>query len=141
MSKKIYRNKSEECPYYLHDARINKIICRKNKIKFIFDNGYFVKGDEDCIPVKGHIEFQDADYDFCRVYVLNNVKNTGKFTGKKYWLKKFSDKYKKVNMEIIDETYYHNISKFTGWIYRKNKIKEFIIEIYHFGNMVYRTED
>lgn len=139
--RETYRSKSDECPYYLHDAHINKISAGKNNIKFIFGNGYFVKGSEDCIPVKGYIEFQDVDHDFCRVYILNNIKDTGKFNGKKYWLKKFSNKHKKVDMEIIDETYYHNISKFTGWIYGKNKIWEFIIEIYHFGSMIYHTED
>lgn len=46
-----------------------------------------------------------------------------------------------IDLEIIDETYGYNQSKFSGYIYEKNMIKECIIEIYHFNNMKYITEE
>lgn len=140
------RKKGDDCPYYLHDACINKIDCKKNLVRFKFDKGFFIKGSEDCIPVNGFIEFNDIDYYFCCVYVLDIDIDSGKISGRQYSLKKFVKKYSKLKLEIIDETYYYNKSRFSGVMHRKwkkknsGKVREFIIELYHSGDMVYFIE-
>ena len=144
--KEIHRKKGDDCPYYLHDTFINQIICKKKNVKFVFDKGYFVKGNEDCIPVQGNIEFQNVDYYFCCVYVLDIDIESGKISGRQYPLKKFVKKYPELKLEITDETYYYNKSRFSGIMHRKwkkknrKKVREFIIELYHSGDMVYITE-
>ena len=42
--------------------------------------------------------------------------NHGKIKGHKYSLKKFIKKYKKADIEIVDETYGYNQSKFSGYL-------------------------
>lgn len=129
-------------PYSLHDAHINKIIMKGTSVKLYFREGYYIPCSGDCIPVEGYIEIQAVDEDFCYVYVMNTNGYPGKFKGKKYKLKEFIKKHSKIDMEIINETYGYNQSKFSGWMYKgkKKKIREFIIEIYHFGSMKYITK-
>lgn len=132
-----------EQEYSLHDAYIQKIKVKDATITIEFKDGYYTIGENDCMPVEGHLEFHGADLDFCNVYVLNTHGYFGKFKGRKYSLKKFVKKHQKVSMEIIDEAYGYCMAKFMGWMYvgKKGKIKEFIIELYYTGSMKYITQE
>ena len=133
-----------EQKYSLHDAYIKKIKVKDETITIEFKDGYYTIGEDDCMPVKGHLKFHGADLDFCNVYVLNTHGYFGKFKGRKYSLKKFVKKHQKVSMEIVDETYGCGMAKFMGFMYvgKKRKIKEFIIELsYYAGSMKYVTEE
>lgn len=132
-----------EQKYSLHDAYIRKIKMKDTTITIEFKDGYYTVGENDCELVKGYLEFQEADLDFCKVYVLNTQGRLGKFKGRKYSLKKFVKKHQKVSMEIIDETYGYCMVKFMGWMYvgKKRKIKEFVIELYYTGSMKYIIEE
>lgn len=128
-------------PYSLHDAHIRKIKIKEKTVELFFDKGYYVPKNDDCILVDGYIEIQKADFSFCHVYILSTDGRRGKFSGRKYSLKRFVKKYPNVRMEIIDETYGYNQSKFAGYLYKGKKVKEFMLEIYHFGSMRYITKE
>lgn len=145
--KKTVRTNIVDLPYSLHDAHINKIQVKQvneyeAKVKLFFDGGFFVPRDGDTVHIAGRLLFEKVDLDYCSVYVLNTTgKKNRKIKGKEYELKAFAKKYKVLDMEIVDETYGYNQSKFSGFMYSKNKMYEFIIEMYHLGDMTYVTEE
>lgn len=133
--------------YSLHDAYMSKIKIKKYdkelqtaNVKINFKEGYYRSKDGATMLVKGYLLFEKVDLDFSNVYLMKiRGLNHGKIKGKKYSLKKFVKKYKNIDMEIIDETYGYNQSKFAGYFYSERNIKEFLIEIYHEGDMKYIT--
>ncbi|UOW69604.1 hypothetical protein [Paraclostridium bifermentans] len=137
--KEIERKNIIDLPYSLHDAKVNKIEITSDKVILYFNEGYY-KIDNDCNLTKGFIEFNNVDLDYCSVCIFNLEGNLGKFSGEKFSLQDFVEKFNNLNFEIIDETYGYNQSKFFGYVYEEDITKEFIIEIYHFSNMKYITE-
>ncbi|WP_025163039.1 hypothetical protein [Paraclostridium bifermentans] len=137
--KEIERKNIIDLPYSLHDTKVNKIEITSDKVILYFNEGYY-KIDNDCNLTKGFIEFNNVDLDYCSVCIFNLEGNLGKFSGEKFNLQDFVEKFNNINFEIIDETYGYNQSKFFGYVYEEDITKEFIIEIYHFSNMKYITE-
>lgn len=127
--------------YSLHDAHINKFRIEDNSIFFDFDEGYYIITKDDALPIEGGLVFENVDFDFCGIYILDNDGSYGDFTGRKYAFHEFAKTVDKFDMEIIDETYGYNYSKFWGFAYVGEDIKEFIIDIYHFGRMKYLLGD
>jgi hypothetical protein len=146
MTRTVRNNKVDE-PYSLHDSHIRKIKVleigdkQETNLKILFKDGFYVPKDKDALPIRGKLLFEKVDMDFSNVYVMKVHQRNGKISGRKYTLQSFTKKCGKVDMEIIDATYGYNTSKFSGYMYEKRQIKEFVIEIYHFGNMVYFTEN
>lgn len=139
--KEIIRKNISNLPYSLHDAHINNIIVQEDTLIFYFDKGYYVPKDGDCMPIQGSIKFEDVDLDYCYIYTLNTDGHCGTFKGEKYQVIDFIQRYSIIDMEIIDESYGYNQSKFSGYSFQGKKIQEFIVEIYHLGNMKYIVEE
>lgn len=141
--KETIRKKIVDFPYSLHDARVHKIRIEAEKIVMCFSEGYYKPMDNDCVSVNGNplISIEHADLDFCVVYLIDLEADCGKFSGEKMGLQEFINRFAEIDFEIIDETYGYNQSKFSGYFYSEDKIKECIIEIYHFGDMTYMVED
>lgn len=137
--KEIERKNIIDLPYSLHDTKVNKIEIISDKIIMYFNEGYYKK-DSDYNLTNGFIEFGNVDLDYCSVCIFNLESDFGKFSGEKFSLQDFVEKFNTINFEIIDETYGYNQSKFLGYIYEGDMTKECIIEIYHFNNMKYVTE-
>jgi hypothetical protein len=137
--KEITRKNMVDLPYSLHDAHINKMKIKDTNLMLYFDEGYYVPVNGDTVLVKGYLELNEVELDCCNVYIMNMDRNYRKFKGKRYSLKKFMNKYPEIDMEIIDETYGYNQSKFSGFMYKGKKNKEFMMEVYHFGDMKYIT--
>lgn len=135
--REIIRNNIIDLPFSLHDCHIHKILIDANNVKLIFKDGYYDLFNGDCMPTKGYIEFQNVDFDYCSVYMFHT--SFSRLKGKRFRLEEFSYKYKELDLEIIDETYGYNISKFSGVYYKGKKTVEFMIEIYHLGDMKYIT--
>ncbi len=140
--KEIIRKNIVDLPYSLHDARVNKMRIEEQSIVMHFSKGYFKPMKNDCLPVKGTalISIHGLDLDFCYAYLLDTMGNCGKFTGEKFSLVEFINRFTDIDFEIVDETYGYNQSKFSGYLYADEEIKECIIEIYHFGDMKYSVE-
>lgn len=138
--KEIERKNIIDLPYSLHDARVNNINTVSDKVIMHFNEGYY-KIDNDCELIKGCVEFSNVDLDYCSVYIIDSDGSLGKFSGERFSLQDFSESFNNIDLEIIDETYGYNKSKFFGYIYEEDMTKECIIEIYHFDNMKYITEE
>ena len=139
--KEVYRENITGLPYSLHDARVDKISILPEKITMHFPNGYLKPAKTDELAVAGYIEFLKADLDFCFVYIFDEAGNEGPFQGEKYLLHHFCEVYPSLDFEIIDETYGYNQSKFSGYLYIGEEMKECMIEIYHLANMRYIAEE
>lgn len=142
---KIRREDMPFLPFSMHDVYIKKIRLQQlddfmANVTFMLPDGVY-RSDEDSNPIPGSILFEQVDLDFSNVYVMKTCGvNYGKIKGRKYSLKKFVKKYKKADIEIVDETYGYNQSKFSGYLYEDETIKEIMIELYHVGGMYYLVE-
>ncbi|MCQ4937140.1 hypothetical protein [Anaerotignum propionicum] len=141
--KEVIRKNILDLPYSLHDARVSKITMEEEKIILYFSQGFYELRNDDYLAVKGKslISIEGWDLDFCAVYLFDSVGNNGKLSGEKYRLDAFINRFPHMDFEIIDETYGYNQSKFSGYFYEGNKIKECTIDIYHFGNMKYVVQN
>ena len=89
----------------------------------------------------GYVEFQNVDWDFCYVYLLDFTGNVGSFTGKKMFLKNFIPIFINAVFSVMDENYGYNQTKYAGYLSMNRTVKECIIEIYHTGDMIFVTEE
>jgi len=138
--KQTLRDNIVGLPYSLHDMHVTELVINGNDLIFKFMDG-FEQNIVNGVLVKGEICFHEADLDSCFVYVLDFCGNEGSFTGHKYAFADFTAENKKIDFEIIDETYGYNSSKLAGWLWGGEEPKECILDLYHFGAMEYITEE
>ena len=142
---KIRREDMPSLPFGLHDVHIKKIKIQKidsfsANVTFMLLDGVYTC-DEDIEPIPCNILFEGVDLDFSNVYVMQICGvNHGKIKGHKYSLKKFIRKYKKSDIEIVDETYGYNQSKFSGYLHTEEDDMEIMIDLYHVGGMYYLVD-
>ena len=115
--REIIRNNIIDLPFSLHDTHIHKIIIDDNNVRFNFKEGYYSLSSDSRTPTQGYIEFQNVDFDYCSVYVFH-ASYSRRLKGKRLRLEEFSHKYKELDLEVIDETYGYNMSKFNGFYYK-----------------------
>ena len=136
-----YKYKSTQ-PYSLHDMVVNKITHTKDSIQLIFDEGY-ESMQEPYQQIKGNINIQGVDFDFVSVLLLSKNGKYGKFQGYKLSLDHFFEKFKTYAFEIVDELYGYNMVEYSGFLSTPD-CEDFIelsLSIYHFGDIVYETEE
>ena len=128
-------------PYALHDTKINKIENIDDSLKIYFENGY-ISSTEPYQQVNGNISIEEVDYDFCYAYILSDNGNLGKFTGKKIALLDFIKEYTKFSFEVVEESYGYNSVVYNGYLILpgKDNFIELTLTIYHFGNIIYETD-
>jgi hypothetical protein len=128
-------------PYTLHDPKINKIENIDDSLKIYFENGY-ISSTEPYQQVNGNISIEEVDYDFCYAYILSDNGNLGKFTGKKITLLDFIKEYTKFSFEVVEESYGYNSVVYNGYLILpgKDNFIELTLTIYHFGNIIYETD-
>lgn len=129
----------------LHDCIVNRIELNGNNIELFFPDGFnrISAGEE---KVKGSITIENADLDFCYVYILSNFGKEGSFKGKKLSLRDFIRKYKSYSFEITDEAYDQWKISYSGYIwysrFGRRLCREMTVSIgYYTGNIVYNVED
>lgn len=129
-------------PYSLHDMVVNKITHNEDAIHLQFDHGY-VSLKEPYHQVDGNITIQGVDFDFVTVMLLSKNGGYGVFKGCKLSLDEFLAKYDAYSFEIVDELYGYNSVEYSGFLSvpRQNDLIEMTLSIYHFGDIVYDTEE
>lgn len=127
-------------PYSLHDMNIIDFQVNNDTVILKTQSG-MVKTTQSYKQVDGYIEFRDVDWDFCYIYLLGVTGNTGKFNGKKLFLKDFLENARSFGFSVIDETFGYNLTKMNGYIMFNRQHYECIVEIYHNGDMVYWVEE
>ena len=123
-------------PYSLHDMNVIEFEVKDSDIIMKTQSG-IVRAVGQCEQVDGYVEFNDIDWDFCFVYLMDCTGNTGTFSGEKMMLADFLKRYESFGFSIIDEAYGYNQTKYWGYLTANRMTKEGIIEIYHLGDMVF----
>ncbi len=136
-----YKYKSD-VPYSLHDMRIERIEMMDQSLKLFFEQGY----SQSCEPYKqvdGTIVFEEADLDFCFVYLLSKNGELGKFNGEKFTLPDFLKCYEDFSFEVTDENYGYNSVVYSGYLIfpENNNVVEATIAMYYAGDIIYETEE
>lgn len=126
-------------PYSLHDSHIRKIKVKKNKIVFHFSHIYLYENETET-TCKASIIFPNADLDFCSIQVLKSGKKD-RIKGKEYSLKKFAEKFPKVDLEVVTDCYngYHTI--WTGYFYKGKKWYQFHINLWNASPIQYEIKE
>ena len=137
--KTIIKNRHSDVKLSLHDTHINKITISKNSIQFCFDYIFDYSLGEEQSMVKASITFENIDLDFCNIYIIKEPNNK-KLNGKIYPLQSYVKKHKYVDLGIITETYHGYDTIWTGYLYHKNKIRQFMIKLWNMGDMIYHIE-
>lgn len=89
----------------------------------------------------GYVEFHDIEWRYSYAYILYHNGNVGEFSGEKMMLQDFLHHYSDASFDIMDESYGHNQSKFSGFISKGKTVGECFIEIYHKGDMVFVDQE
>ena len=126
-------------PYSLHDMNVIGFAIKDDDLTMKTQSG-IIRVEGLCAQVAGYVEFHRVDWDFCFVYLMDPIGNTGTFTGEKLMLKDFIKEYPEFSLSVIDEVYGYNQTKYWGYLTAKRKNMECIVEIYHLGDMVFVEE-
>lgn len=135
---KILKSKVELL-YNLERSHIKCIKIRNDKVTLYFKEE---RGFIDCHNkrVNGYIEFSKVDLDDSYIMTYEyNRKHC--FKGKIRSLDNFFSKHKKVDLEIIIDTYNATHACFEGYMFKKDKVVDFKIMLYYLGEMRYLVED
>lgn len=130
-------------PFSLHDARITSIEVKPattnlidGRISFKFANGYCKVNEHNVQQTgKGSVIFSGIDFDYSHVYYCKENKR------KEITFEQLAEDVEKSALDIIDETYGCNLSKFSCTMVTEDAWYEVEIEIYHFNETIYEWED
>lgn len=128
---------NHEEKYGLHDCRIKEMKLKDNQLTLKFKTGICKVVGDDSVFVPGKVLFHDTDMDFCYIYILEDIKANGKFKGKRWELKKYIRKHKKLNLEVISVTRNQCETVISGMVWDAREFKEFFLDIYNTGGMEY----
>lgn len=124
-------------PISLHDCNITNINITNEdnmycNICFEFEDGFFLTNtQEPPILNDTKVIFSKVDIDFCSASIYKDD------TLKSISFNELSKLAQEETLEIIDETYGYNKSKFTCNLITANDFKVVEIEIYHFNETIY----
>ena len=136
-----FRN-DQKLPYSLHDMRVSRICFDGDSVVLQFEKG-FVKAIEPYPQVPGNIRIERADADFTYAVLLNEYGKYGEIRGNKLSLMEFTEKYRDCSFEITDELHGYNQIEYGGYLYTSESKTpvEMMIYVYHWGDIVYETEE
>ena len=126
-------------PYSLHDMNVIAFEVDEDTVVMRTQSG-MIKTEGLSSQVDGHVIFENVQWDFSYVYLLDFTGNIGTFTGEKMFLKDFIAMFYNAGFSVMDETFGYNQSRFTGYLSMNRTVRECSIEIYHEGSMIYVEE-
>ncbi|WAA12685.1 hypothetical protein [Fervidibacillus halotolerans] len=130
-------------PISLHDAIVTKLRVQPATSKLIdgvlifeFQDGFInVEKNDSYWTGKATVTISGIDFDFSHVYYyLGEERKDVPFS-------KLAEDIKMNRLEIIDETYGYNQTKFSCIMFEDDEYYDVEIEIYHFQETVYHWED
>ncbi|MBP1570972.1 MAG: hypothetical protein J6J58_07255 [Oscillospiraceae bacterium] len=135
---KITTRKNAKADYSTHDMSVENYNIAGNNLEIKFTPG-LIKITPPCDIVDGHIELESVDWDCSYAYVINLESKDWDFTGKKYRLDDFIEKFNGRKFNILDECHGTNIIKLSGYLSEGDRVNECIVEVVYMGNLKYYT--
>jgi len=116
------------------DSQIDRIVCTKNTVKFVFSNGFFKMEDGQLIPTKtGHLELSNCNADEFSCYIIKRkaTKCGTKLSGSYISLDKLGNLLLKraKKIEIFLELYDFNSLYWRGVLlpYKKYGLSDYVV--------------
>lgn len=114
---KLIKKTISNIPFDLHDSRIVKMEVNDGDLTLHLDQVYeYHKDQEKFYPAK--LTFTDIDLEECHALVFDKGIENGKFSGVRYDLQEYLEKYPDAEFEIITDTYNMTTTVMEGYIYR-----------------------
>lgn len=139
MNMKIIRDFGEYFKYSLHDAHINRVEHKQEKLVLFF-NYIFSYTENTEQTHKAKIIFEHTDIDDIRVLVFNK-RWLDDFQGECIDLETYQKKYKNYEFEVIDESYNWGKTVYQGWLWIQETPVYCIMNIYFKGKMIYVIDE
>ena len=136
---KISTRKVMKADYSTHDMSVANYNISGDNLEIKFNPG-LIKITPPCDIVDGYIELENVDWDCSYAYVINLESRDWDFTGKKYRLDDFIEKFNGRKFNILDECHGTNILKLSGYLSEGDKVNECTVEVVYMGNLKYYTE-
>lgn len=136
LNKKITSN----IPFSLHDSRIMRMEITNDFLTLFLDEVYEYKNNsEKYYPA--NITFNDIDYEECNILVFNKGVVNGRFSGVRYEIKEYINKFADTEFEILTESYGTYSTVLEGLVWRDgNDPVSGIINIWNTGDVVFKFE-
>lgn len=130
-------------PVSLNDAIITSIKQRPSTsceidgyICFKFADGYYIVNENEVEQTgEAYVTLSGVDFDFSHVYYCKENKR------EEITFNQLAEDVEKNTLEVIDETYGYNQTKFSCNVMTENDWYEVEIKIYHFNQTKYEWED
>ena len=138
-----YEKKNLTLPVSLHDAVVTSVDPVTDpsdgsggRLTLVFADGYFIVSENDVRRSgRATVMLSGIDYDFSHVYIC------GKTSRREISFGNLVEDTAKYPLEIIDELYGYNQSRFSGTMYAKGRWYTVEIEVYHFRETIYEWEE
>ncbi|MCI6270750.1 MAG: hypothetical protein SPF31_00930 [Lactobacillus delbrueckii] len=114
---KLIKKTVSKIPFDLHDSRIVKMEVNDDNLTLHLDQVYeYHKDSEKFYPA--NLTFTDIDLKECHALVFDKGMGNGAFSGVRYNLQEYLEKYPDAEFEIITDTYNMTTTVMEGYIYR-----------------------
>lgn len=114
---KLIKKTISNIPFDLHDSRIVKMEVNDGSLTLHLEQVYeYHKDSEEFYPAK--LTFTDIDLEECHALVFDRGMGNGPFSGVRYNLQEYLEKYSDAEFEIITDTYNMSSTVMEGYIYR-----------------------
>ena len=140
----LEKDRYQHLPYSLHDAEMTSLRLKGENVEMSFRDGITLA--QEPFPKTGPaaVEIRGIDPDFCFVTLLKTTEK-GKAKGKRMSLVDFLGTYPGARMTLVSELHGYNCVQYSGCMFRRRKrsakLLEVEMEIYFFGDLVYRFRD
>lgn len=115
---KLIKKTVSNIPFDLHDSRIVKMEVNDGNLTLHLDQVYeYHKDSEKFYPAK--LTFTDIDLEECHALVFDKGMENGEFSGVRYNLQEYLEKYPVAEFEIITDTYNMTTTVMEGYIYKE----------------------
>lgn len=136
---KITTRKSLKASYSTHDMSVANYNVTGDNLEIKFNPG-LIKITPPCDIVDGYVELENVDWDCSYAYIINLESRDWDFTGKKYRLDDFIEKFNGRKFNILDECHGTNILKLSGYLSEGDKVNECMVEVVYMGELKYYTD-
>lgn len=114
---KLIKTTISNIPFDLHDSRIVKMKVNDDNLTLHLDQVYEYHKDSEKF-YSANLTFTDIDLEECHALVFDKGMGNEAFSGVRYNLQEYLEKYPDAEFEIITDTYNMTTTVMEGYIYR-----------------------
>lgn len=145
---KLNKEQYQDYPYGLHDAVISEISLKGETVELRFKDGITENKEPYAKTGPAALEVRNVDPDFCTVsWMKTTEKEKEKLKGRRMALTDFLPARLGSGITVISELHGYNRVCYRGMMFRRKKgsrsrkMVEVELELYYFGDLIYKIQD